>query len=385
LRFDIIINGAGLAGASLAAALQGSRYRIALIEGRPPAPASGAWDTRIYALSPASRRYLERIGAWQHLDPARLAPVYDMEIHGDRGARLDFSAFAAGVAELAWIVESGLVQRELWETVKRQNNVTLFCPARPESLHIDGDAARLRLSGGTDIEATLVVAADGADSWIRREAGIRVTEQPYGESGVVANFGCQRPHGNKAFQWFRADGVLAYLPLAGDAISIVWSAPQAKADELLALAPEALAEAVAAAGNHRLGRLTPFAPAAAFPLRLMRPARTIAPRVALIGDAAHAIHPLSGHGINLGFQDARALADTLLALPEYRDIGLVRELRPFERARAEEVLALQSVTHGLNRLFRPRHPALAALRNLGLDLTNRLPLVRNLLVRYALG
>ena len=385
VKTDIAIVGGGLAGASLAAALRASRFSIALVEGRVPPPPPLGWDSRIYAISPANRRFLEDIGAWAHLDRSRITPVYDMEIYGDRGARLDFSAYAAGVDELAWIVESGVMQRELWETVKRQSNVALLCPAQPEALHFDADAARLTLASGEQIGARLVVAADGADSWVRRQAGIAVRVEPYGEMGVVANFSCQRPHRNKAYQWFLGGSVLAYLPLPGDAISIVWSAPDAEAQELVTLPAAQLCERVAAAAGHRLGKLELLAPAAAFPLRLMRVARTVGPRLALIGDAAHAIHPLSGHGINLGFQDACALAQTLSALPPYRDIGLERELRPYERGRAEEVLALQAVTHALNRLFRPRHGPLALLRNAGLNLTNRLPVVRNMLVRYALG
>lgn len=374
-----------MAGASLAVALRGSRYRIALVEGRPPPPAPAGWDTRIYAISPANQRFLDEVGAWAHLERSRVAQVYDMEIYGDRGARLDFSAYGAGVGELAWIIEAGLMQRELWETVKRQSNLTLLCPAAPEALHFDVDAARLVLSDGTEIMSRLVVGADGAESWVRRQAGIAAAVQPYGEMGVVANFACQRPHQQKAFQWFLGESVLAYLPLPGDAISIVWSAPDAQASELVALDPDAFCDKVAAAAKHRLGRLQLITAASAFPLRLMRVARTIAPRLALIGDAAHAIHPLSGHGINLGFQDARALAQTLRALPDYRDPGLERELRPYERARAEEVLALQTLTHGLKRLFHPPLAPLAWLRNTGLNLTNRLPVLRNTLVRYALG
>ncbi len=382
---DIAIVGAGLAGASLAVALRASKLRIALIDNRPPAAAAPGWDSRIYAISPANRRFLDEIGAWAHLDQSRITPVHDMEIYGDRGARLDFSAYGAGVDELAFMIEAGLMQRELWESVKRQPNVTLLCPAQPASLEIGTPAATLALADGSNVEARLVVAADGADSWVRRQAGIDAAVTPYGEKGVVANFTCQRPHYNKAFQWFLGNSVLAWLPLAGNAISIVWSAPDALADELVALSPEALCERVAAAGGHRLGRLEALTPAAAFPLRLMRVPRSVAPRIALIGDAAHAIHPLSGHGINLGFQDARVLAQTIMALPDYRDFGLERELRPFERARAEEVQALQGVTHALNHLFRPQIAPLAWLRNAGLNLTNRLPVVRNTLVRYALG
>jgi len=384
MKFDVLIVGAGLAGAALAAALRGSNLKIGVIEARPPSRPAG-WDPRIYAISPANVEFLSAIGIWQHLDTARMAPVYDMEIHGDAGGRLDFSAYDSGLRELAWIVESSLMQQELWETIKRQHNVTLVCPASPAALTIDDSAAQLTLSDGRRIETRLIVAADGRDSWVRQAAGIGARNTPYGEKGVVANFRCEKPHRDTAFQWFRKDGVLAYLPLPEQHMSMVWSAPDALADELVALSPEALCTRVAEAGEHRLGALTPVTPAAAFPLRLMRVDSAVQARLALIGDAAHAIHPLSGHGINLGYQDARALAGQLAALPTWRDPGELPVLRAYARARAEETALLQYTTHGLNRLFKPADPLLSGLRNFGLNLTNRLPVLRNALVRYAIA
>lgn len=383
--FDVVIVGGGLAGLSLAVALNTSRLSIAVVEGHGPVTPVG-WDTRIYAVSPANERFLKEIGIWQHFDPSRIAPVRAMEVYGDAGGRLDFSAYDSGVDELAWIIEASLMQRELWETARRQGNVTLLCPVRPQALAIEAERACLSLDDGRRLTARLIVAADGADSWVRHSAGIEVEFKPYDQKGVVANFHCDKPHRNAACQWFRDDGVLAYLPLAaGDMISIVWSTADEHADELLALPPEEFCRRVAWAGDMRLGELALITPPAGFPLRLMRAPRTVAPRLALIGDAAHAIHPLSGHGINLGFQDARALAETLAERPDFVDCGDERWLRRYERSRIEEVLALQSVTHGLQRLFQPQNAILGTLRNAGLNLTNALPVVRDALVRYALG
>jgi ubiquinone biosynthesis UbiH/UbiF/VisC/COQ6 family hydroxylase len=373
-----------LAGLALAVALKRSRLSIALVENRAPIRPEG-WDARIYAVSPANARFLESIGAWADLDATRISPVRDMEICGDAGGRMDFSAYDAGVSELAWIVEASSMQRELWETARRQGNVTLLCPAVPRRLTFDDAAATLTLADGRELRTRLVVAADGADSWTRTAAGIEVSFKPYEQHGVVANFVTEKPHREVACQWFRSDGVLAYLPLPGNLISIVWSTPAEHAAELLALSPEAFCERVADAGGRRLGALSLVTPPAGFPLRLMRAPRMVAPRLALIGDAAHAIHPLSGHGINLGFQDARVLAETLMQRPEHVDCGDVAWLRRFERARKEEVVALQSVTDGLQRLFSLPGQPFALLRNAGLNFTHRLPVVKDLLVRYAMG
>jgi ubiquinone biosynthesis UbiH/UbiF/VisC/COQ6 family hydroxylase len=383
-QFDLIIVGGGLAGASLALALRESRLRIALVDSQPPRRPE-AWDARIYAISPANAAFLELIGAWRHLDSARMAPIRAMQVHGDGTGRLDFSAFETGVSELGWIVESSLMACEFWESAKRQANLTLFCPASPDHLEFRHDAAVLRLNDGTVLSARLLVGADGRDSWVRQSAGLTAVNTPYGEKGVVANFSTEKPHRNTAFQWFRDDGVLAYLPLPGNRISIVWSTPDDQADALCALPAEALAERVAEAGANTLGRLEVLTAPAAFSLRLMRVPQTVAPRLALVGDAAHGIHPLSGHGINLGFQDAHELAVLLAATQPWQDIGESRLLQRYQRARREETLLMQSTTDGLRRLFKASSPGLRPLRNMGMSLTNGLPILKNALVRYALG
>src|SRR5574343_633801 len=383
-QFDLIIVGGGLAGASLSLALRNSRLRIALVESQPPRRAEG-WDARIYAVSPANIEFLESIGAWRHLDAERIRPIRTMEVRGEAGGALSFSAYETGVPQLGAILESSLMACEFWESAKRQSHLSLFCPARPESVEFRHDAAVLRLADGAALSAPLLVGAAGRDSWVRQSAGLAAINTPYGEMGVVANFATEKAHQNCAFQWFRDDGVLAYLPLPGNRISIVWSTPDARANELCSLSAEDLCERVAQAGDYKLGNLTLLTPPAAFPLRLIRVPQTVAPRLALIGDAAHGIHPLSGHGINLGFQDAKVLADLLAAAQPWQDIGEERFLQRYQRARREEAVLLQTTTDGLRRLFRESVPGLRPLRNLGLSLTNGLPFIKNALVRYALG
>lgn len=383
-HFDILIVGAGLSGASLACALRGSRYRIGLVERQRPQAAAG-WDARIYAVSPANVDFLRRCGIWDHLDADRIGPVERMDVSGDAGGRLAFSAYECGMQSLASIVEAGRMASELWETARRQPNIEILCPAEPAALDFRPEAARLRLSDGRECQASLVVGADGVNSWVRGQTRIQAHLRPYEELGVVANFACERPHAGTAFQWFREDGILAWLPLPGNRFSIVWSTPDDHARTLLALTPEVFAERVAAAGGHRLGKLELLTPAAGFPLRFMKLDSTVASRLALIGDAAHAVHPLSGHGINLGFQDARALADRLLALPAFRDCGDENVLRAWQRARAEETLLVRELTDGLHRLFKPSSGPLSLLRNAGLSLAGSISPLRSVLARYAAG
>jgi 2-octaprenylphenol hydroxylase len=383
-QFDLIIVGGGLAGASLAVALRDTPLRVALVEYQPPQRPAG-WDARVYAISPANAAYLERIGAWRHLDTMRMGPIRGMQVFGDAGGRLGFSAYDTGVKELGWIVESSLMACEFWESAKRQGNLTLFCPARPASLTFSPDAATLGLADGSLLSARLLVGADGRDSWVRQTAGLAAVNTPYGEKGVVANLETERPHRQIALQWFRGDGVLAWLPLPGNRISIVWSTADEHADELCALPGDAFCDRVADAGARMLGQLRMLAPPVAFPLRLMRVPQTVAPRLALIGDAAHGIHPLSGHGINLGFQDASELAALLATAPSWRDIGGERFLQRYQRARREETALMQTTTDSLRRLFRESPPGLRTLRNAGLSMTNDLPFVKNALARYALG
>ena len=385
MQFDLVIVGGGLAGLSLACALRETRLKIALVETLPAPVRPEGWDARVYAVTPANAEFLQRIGVWKHLDGERIAPIHAMRVFGDTGARLDFSAYDSGLSELGWIVESSLMACELWENAKRQGNLTVFRGTSPASLEMLPEAAELGLEDGRTLQAKLVVGADGRDSWVRNAAGLAAENTPYGELGVVANFACAKAHRHIARQWFRNDGVLAWLPLPGKRISIVWSTPEAHARTLLSLPEDALCSRVSAAGNDALGPLSLITPPAAFPLRLMRVPHPTAPRLALIGDAAHGIHPLSGHGINLGFQDACALAGQLAAAPEWQDIGGERLLARYRRARKEETVLMQTATHMLHQLFHETLPGVEVLRNAGMSLTNRLPWLKNLFVRYAVG
>ena len=387
-RFDVIVVGGGLVGASFALALEKADVAVALVEPQLPRPRTddGSWDSRVYAVSPGNAGWLSELGVWDALPDTRLARVETMQIFGDQvRGRLEFGAYDAGLRELAWIAENSLLHTEIWRALERSPHVTLFCPARCQDLLWEEDQARLLLEDGRELAARLIVGADGIDSWMRDRAGISASLHEYGQDGVVANFATSRSHDDTAFQWFRSDGVLALLPLPGNRVSMVWSAPEERASELLALSAEALEDEIEIASDGVVGELQVLNPAVAFPLVRQRVERLVEPRVALIGDAAHNIHPLAGQGMNLGLRDARELANVLAGRGPHRDCGEYALLRRYERARKEDIMALELTTHGLEKLFETRAVWMAALRNFGLSLVNGQPLLKNALVRYAVA
>ena len=383
---DVIVVGAGLVGAALALALGRADLAVALVDPHapPPAPAGAAWDNRVYAISPGNAAWLGELGVWPEVPPSRAERVEAMRIFGDRpAAKLEFSAYDAGLRELAWIVEGSALQNVLWTALRSCPRIELFCPAMCGALALDSDAARLTLDDGRTLAARLVVGADGAESWVRESAGISSTSHDYPQTGVVANFACGKPDHGTAFQWFRADGVLALLPLPGERVSMVWSATQPRAEALLSASSDTLATEVEAASEHVVGKLEVITTATRFPLRRQRVARLVRPRVALIGDAAHNVHPLAGQGMNLGFRDARELAAVIEGRGSQADCGDYYLLRRYERARREDIAALELVTDGLEKLFASPAVWLAGLRNMGLSLVDSQQSLKNLLIRHA--
>lgn len=385
MDFDVVIIGGGLVGASLAAALKSSGLAIGLLESLPASGNSSGWDSRIYAISPGNAAFLAGCGAWQHLDMNRVQPVYSMRVLGDTGAELEFSAYQIGAPELNFIVENRLLQQALWQELQQQDNLTLFSPARCASIAWHDDRAQLILEDGRELRAKLIVGADGRDSWVRQQAGISAAPSLYQQHGVVANFMAEKPHRGTAFQWFQTDGILALLPLPQQMVSMVWSVSPEKSAALLALPDEELCAQVAAASHHTLGELKLVTAPAAFPLRLLNLPHIIAPRLALVGDAAHNVHPLAGQGVNLGFRDARELAHVLLNRGAQADCGNAHLLRRYERARREDIVSMQFTTDTLKHLFNNNNPLLRRVRNLGLSLTNRFAPLKKILARHALN
>ena len=379
--FDVVIVGANLVGASLALSLSQQGRRVALVDKTLPSftpeQASEAdWDSRIYAINASNRAWLLSLNAWP--DECRITPVLGMDVQGDAGGRIQFDAAAANLetSALAWIAESRGLLAAVWQALA-QSSVT-FVEATPVALLNAEDSAQLTLSDGRQLQARLVVGADGANSWVKQRLAIKSRVKPYGQSGVVANFACEKPHQNIARQWFFGDSILAYLPLPDNRISIVWS--HFSPTPLLALTPQALADKVAAASQHALGELTLITPAAAFPLRMIQPHEIIAPRVVLVGDAAHTVHPLAGQGVNLGFADAACLTQLLA---QRQDVGEWLVLNQYARERLGRVKTMQSACDALFELFHQPARPVVLLRNWGLSLTNRLPALKTQLMQRA--
>lgn len=386
----IVGNGAVAKAAALGFAQAGQSVTLLTPPApQPPAPVAGGWDVRVYALNHTAFNLLTSLKVWGALDAARVAPVDAMQVFGDgaQAGGLNFDAFGAHTGTLAWIVEDANLNQALDAALRFASNVTIVAGKAVE-LQCGADAATVKLADGSAIEAELVIGADGAESWVRGQCDIGMDYRSYGQRAIVTNFHCQHPHHGVAHQWFTGDeGIVALLPLPGDMVSLVWSAPDMLAESLADKPVSVLAERLSQYAHDKLGKLTPVQPelVRAFPLRLMRPHSMVANRVALVGDAAHVVHPLAGHGMNLGFGDVADLVRIIAEREPHRGIGDERVLARYARARKEDVLLMQLATDGLERLFGIGFEPVRVARNLGLNLLDKLPVLKRRLISHALG
>lgn len=386
-RYHAAVIGAGLVGSATALALARAGLSVALIEPREAAVPGESWDIRIYAISPDSEALLDRLGAWTRLDAARTQTVYRMDVHGDVSGRLLLDAYAAGVPRLATILESSRLQHALWQAARAHDNIDVMCPANVADVAWSSPRTTVALDNGVMLEAELVVGADGANSMIRQSAGIEAKATPYDQSGVVANFEIEKSHRGTAFQWFRqfrpgCGDIVAYLPLPGNRMSLVWSTATQHAQALLALGEQEFCAQAEQAGESRLGKLTLLTPPAAFPLRLMQTDSPVRAGCALVGDAAHGVHPLAGQGVNLGFGDVAVLAE-VMAQRGKSACGDLALLERYARRRAEPVSRMQFVTDSLWRLFGRDERMAGIARNAGMSLLNKLGPAKSALIHEA--
>ena len=382
LACEIAVVGAGLVGAAAALALARAGWDVAWVAARDSDAAVEDWDSRVYALSPGSRDWLRGLGAWDGVDASRTCDVLAMRVSGDDGrSQIVFDATEARLPRLATIVESRELARGLERALGRHavNRVE----GRVKSLGCGQASQRLRLADGREVEAALVVAADGAGSPLRAMAGLHASARPYGHSGVVAPLRAGVDHRGVARQWFMGGAVLALLPLPGGLRSMVWSTREDHAQWLLGLAPGDLAREIVRVTAGEAGAIELLAPARSFPLSLQQADRMVAGRFALVGDAAHVVHPLAGQGLNLGLGDCRDLAAVLCERGPEKDPGARALLERYSRRRAEPVATMRIATDGLFRLFGSRLPGVGLLRNRGLDLLDGVPLIKRWLAAQA--
>lgn len=383
LDCDVAIVGAGLVGSALALGLHRLGLRVRLLDRGLAAEAGDDYDLRVYAISPASAGFLGELGVWPAIAAERVSPYTHMQVwEREPHAALHFDASDVRLPELGWIVESRVIQRQLWAQlpagVLREGAAAQDCTTEASG------AAVLTLDGGTRLRASLVVAADGTRSPLRQARGIEVVQHAYEQTAVVCHVRTERAHQATAYQRFLDTGPLALLPLADGRSSIVWSSTEAAA--LLAMDDRSFCAALAAASQQILGRVLDCSRRLGFPLLLQHAHEYVQPRFALAGDAAHVVHPLAGQGVNLGFGDARCLLATVAeARAAHRDIGSLRVLARYQRARRAEVREMIAVTDGLYRAYRTHLPGWDRLRQRGLSLVNALPPVRQALVRRACG
>jgi 2-octaprenylphenol hydroxylase len=385
-RHDVVVVGGGVAGAATALALSRHGFDVALVEkGAAPAPWQAAsYDARVYAIAPGSVRFLQQLGAWGSMAAQRVSPYVRMQVwEGSPEQGLCFDAAELAVPQLGHIVEDNLMRAALWGTLA---GVARMTGAQVTGLSLVAGRPRLALGNGEALEADLVVAAEGADSPLREWAGIDVGGWSYPQRSIVANVTTERPHRGTAYQRFMPSGPLAFLPLADGRSSIVWSTDTAEAQELMAADDAEFRERLADAFQHHLGAITAIDRRHAFPLRLLHAQQYAAPGVALVGDAAHVIHPMAGQGLNLGLADVEALVAVLVeARRDQRPLGALRVLKRYERARKADNVEALVLVDGLHRLFRLGAPELGGLRALGLSLVGRAGMVKNALAKRAMG
>lgn len=389
VTYDIAIVGGGCVGGTLACALAQAGLHVAVIEAREPQRVwpAGSVDIRVFAITRASERIFRSIGCWDAIERGGISPFRDMRVWDASGpGAIHFDSAELGEPTLGYIIEQRVIQAALNARMETLPTLTRLCPAEMGDFAVEGDAMRLTLADGRVLRTRLLVGADGAASRVRGMAGIAIGTRDYQQEAVVAVVRTEQPHQETAWQRFLPTGPLAFLPLRDGRSSIVWSTSPQEAAELCALDVALFCERLGVAFEHRLGRITAVEERARFPLRRLHAKHYVAERLALIGDAAHVIHPLAGQGVNLGLLDAATLAEVVLdARVAGRDYGLQSNLRRYERWRHGDNRAMQLAMDGFKDLFGAPAAPLRLLRNAGLSLVDRAGPLKQMLARHAMG
>lgn len=387
--FDLIIVGGGMVGASLACALGDTPLRIGVVESHPAETEwpAGSYDIRVSAITRATEKVFRMIGAWPGMVERRVTSYSAMDVWDGTGTgAIGFDCADLGEPDLGHIIENRVILAALLERMAKFDNVELLCPAQVAELDRDENAVTLTLADGRSFTAALIVGADGANSWVREQAGISTTGWSYEQTAVVATIKTEHPHNGVAYQRFMPEGPLAFLPMPEGLSSIVWSTTPEHSEELIGMDEASFLAELQHTFGDKLGMMLETGPRGAFPLLLRHANRYCDERLVLVGNAAHAIHPLAGQGLNLGISDIAALAEVLLEAQRNKgDIGELAVLRRYERWRKADNVVVMAAMDGFKRLFSNDIAPIRLLRNVGLNLVDHAGSAKDMMMRRALG
>lgn len=388
-QYDIIIVGGGMVGSAIACALGGSRYSVAVLENQYPAPFSfeQPHDLRVSAISVASEALLRNVGAWEGITSRRLCPYRRMKVwesDADKAAT-EFNSADINEPYLGNIVENRIVQLALLERLSEFDNVDLLCPVKTQSIDYSPGSSIVTLEDGQELIGRLLIGADGGSSNVRQAAGIGVTQWDYAQHALIASVTTAYPQQDITWQQFTPTGPLAFLPLSGSHASLVWYNTPNDVKRLLALDDDAFSRALHDQFPSCLGKIDTILERGFFPLRRQHAHRYVDDGVALVGDAAHMIHPLAGQGVNIGFLDAAAISACLLDAQDQQDFYSMAWLARYEKERRHPNLLMMQSMDFFYRAFSNRILPIKLLRNIGLGVAGRLPFAKEHVMRLAMG
>ena len=384
--FDVAVVGAGLVGLAAAIALAEQGKRIVLVDAKERAGyTSSTWDARIYAITPSTEAFLKALGVWAFVNAARINPVKAMALwHEGASGPLNLLADDANLDKLACIVENNQLMHALWERVDALD-VTMVLGSPCTDIEYQDDTVVVDLVNGQQISASLLVAADGVNSFVRQQLGLATNDKDFDQVALVANYVVEKAHGNIARQWFLPHETLALLPLPQQQVSMVWALETERAKQLLSLSEESLAEQVEVQARGQLGQLKAASNTYSFPLRQITASKLIAKRVVLIGDAAHQVHPMAGQGANLGFRDVMSLAKLMTSSHALQDIGDATFLRRYERDRKADVVSMNTLTSGLDYFFSSNNRLMKRLATSSMEQLEKRLSMKNILIKQAVA